>query len=226
MKSRSVVNAGGYPKPSVMSLDDRPADRQAHPHSVRLGREKRIEDALDVLRIDPGAGILHRYQHPFLGTGFGFHPQKPLTRRRRRHRVYGIDRQIQDDLLQLDPIAEDPRELACKLAVNRDALLLQLTLRQLEDLADETIDIDRPDLLVVLFEHGPDRIEYFTGPVAVPDNAFENLPDLVEVGRRLGEPAQTGIGARDHGRQGLLNLVTDRRRHRPHCRELRDARKL
>ena len=103
---------------------------------------------------------------------------------------------------------------------------MQFALRQLEYLLDEAVDIDRSDLLIILLEHRPDGIEDLACPVAVPDNSFENLLHLVELRRRLRKPPQARIGARHHGRQRLLYLVSDRGRHRPQCRELRDARQL
>ena len=163
---------------------------------------------------------------PSCAANFGFHTQQPLALRRRRHRVYCIDRQIQDDLLQLNSVAEDLRQLVGEFAVNDTRCFCNSPCASSRTSRNEIVDIDRPDLLLVLLEHCPDGIQYVTCPMAVPDNAFENLPYLVEIGRRSCEPSQSGIGACDHGRQRLLYLVADRGRHRPHCRELRDARKL
>jgi hypothetical protein len=73
--------------------------------------------------------------------------------------------------------------LVGEFAAHRHSLFLQFTLCKLEDLADETVDIDRSDLPMILLEYGSDSVEYLTCPVAVLGNAFENLPDLIEIRR-------------------------------------------
>ena len=40
-----------------MRVDDRAADRKAHPDAFRLGREESFEDPFAVLRIEPDAGV-------------------------------------------------------------------------------------------------------------------------------------------------------------------------
>ena len=40
------------PQPAIMGLNDRTADRQTHPHTVRFCREQRIEYPLEILRAD------------------------------------------------------------------------------------------------------------------------------------------------------------------------------
>ena len=43
-----------------MRLDDRPAYRQSHAHSVRLGCKKRVKQVLAIRSIESFAGITHR----------------------------------------------------------------------------------------------------------------------------------------------------------------------
>ena len=45
-----------------MRFDDRAANRKTHPGAAGFRREERLEDALRVVRIDPGSGILRRHQ--------------------------------------------------------------------------------------------------------------------------------------------------------------------
>jgi len=61
-------------QPPAVNLDDRSADRQAHAHAVRLGRIERVEDAVEVSGIDPGAAVFHRDQQP------GIRPRPSFTR--------------------------------------------------------------------------------------------------------------------------------------------------
>jgi hypothetical protein len=40
-----------------MRFDDRAANRKAHPGAAGFRREERVEDALRIVRTDPGSGI-------------------------------------------------------------------------------------------------------------------------------------------------------------------------
>src|SRR6185503_5296302 len=47
------------PQPAPMGVDDRPANRQPHPHAAGLRGVKCIEHALEMRRIDARPGIAH-----------------------------------------------------------------------------------------------------------------------------------------------------------------------
>jgi hypothetical protein len=49
----------GHRHPPAMICDDRPANRQPHTHSVGFRCKERLEDAVEVLRIDPRSGVFH-----------------------------------------------------------------------------------------------------------------------------------------------------------------------
>jgi hypothetical protein len=63
VKDRSLGLTGGGPEAPTMTFYDRAADRQPHPHAMRFGREERVEDAIDILWIDPRSGISHLDQY-------------------------------------------------------------------------------------------------------------------------------------------------------------------
>jgi hypothetical protein len=52
VKDRSVGLTKGYRQAPAMIFYDRPADRQPHTHTVGLCRKERVEDAVNVYRID------------------------------------------------------------------------------------------------------------------------------------------------------------------------------
>ena len=66
------------------------------------------------------------------------------------------------------------RQLVSEFGLNRHALLLHLTFHQLEDIANEIVDINRNDLLVVFLEHRSDGVEYVACALTLPDDAFES----------------------------------------------------
>jgi hypothetical protein len=84
-----------------------PADGQAYTKPLRLGGVERLEEALHVCR-QPVALILHGDTHPAL---MEHRPEmKPACARRiGRHGVRGVEEQVKHQLLELHPIARDPR---------------------------------------------------------------------------------------------------------------------
>ena len=59
LKHRALRNIRGHPQPAFMGLDDRAANRQAHPHAAGFRREQWIEYPLDILRTDSCPAIGH-----------------------------------------------------------------------------------------------------------------------------------------------------------------------
>jgi hypothetical protein len=55
------------PQSSVVSLDDRAADRQAHTQAARLGRVEGLKQPLELRWIQPRTHILHHNQHAARG---------------------------------------------------------------------------------------------------------------------------------------------------------------
>jgi len=63
MENRPSVGARRHPNPTVVGFDDRTADDKAHPHSIRLGRKKRLENPINVRWINPRSRIFNRHKH-------------------------------------------------------------------------------------------------------------------------------------------------------------------
>src|SRR5262250_2317544 len=53
---------GTYPQPAPMGVDDRPADRQPHPHAAGFRRVECLENALQMRRVDTRPGIAHCHE--------------------------------------------------------------------------------------------------------------------------------------------------------------------
>src|ERR1700747_565886 len=86
------------PEPSPMSLDDRPADRQAHTHPLRLGRVEGFKKAWEALRRQPRPGIPHPDAHAF-HLGFRTDLQCASAVTTAAHRLDGVDDQVEHHLL-------------------------------------------------------------------------------------------------------------------------------
>ena len=88
-----------------MGFDDRPADRQPHSHSFRLGCEEWIEDTVDLRWIEPRTCIRDRNYNISQLVGLGANPQHARPARNRAHGLDTVPDQIEDDLLQLHAVA-------------------------------------------------------------------------------------------------------------------------
>src|SRR3981081_3228029 len=93
-----------------MGLNDRTADRQAHPHTARFCSEQWIEYPLELLRADSCSGVRHRYDDVRAVADPAPHPQAapPILP---PHRIDRVGDQVQKHLLQLDSISPYLRQL-------------------------------------------------------------------------------------------------------------------
>src|SRR5262249_61184948 len=105
-----------------MGLDNGAADGEADPHAMGLGRVKNLKELAERPSVQPGPRIPHRYEYT---TRSVF--------RRRNHQVslrvvtsaHGFDRvreESEDDLLQLDPVSPDERQIVCQFGARRNVI--------------------------------------------------------------------------------------------------------
>src|SRR3954453_23434730 len=123
----------------VVLVDDPVGNRQAEPGPAadRLRREERIVDAGQLLGRDPGPGIGDLGER--LAVDDARRHREPAAA---RHRIAGVQEQVEEHLLQLVLDAADDHGLARQIAANLDAADLELMLEQREYVADHRIQID------------------------------------------------------------------------------------
>ena len=104
---RFAILRGDLP---MMRLDDRPANREPESDAVSLGGEERLEQTFHFVRRNPGAVVLDRDFH------------RPCDPRRERaprsfwaavslgKRIECVDLEIEQHLLQMDPIGMHERQ--------------------------------------------------------------------------------------------------------------------
>ena len=90
-----------------MALYNGATDRQSDSHAPILGCIKRFEKLVQVLRSETDACVLHAQAHMITFVSLGSDSQLPRTIVYAAHRVGGVPKQIQHDLLKLDTIAHD-----------------------------------------------------------------------------------------------------------------------
>ena len=107
-----------------MRFDYGAADGQSHSDTFWFGREKGRKQLGRFLGVDSRAGVGDGHQNL---TGFRklrLNHQPPGLVFETSHGLRGIDRKVQDHLLQLNPIAERGWKIRGKFGVQRDTFSL------------------------------------------------------------------------------------------------------
>src|SRR6185436_8991481 len=126
-----------------MSLDDRAADRQPDAHASLLGRVESIEQFVETLTIEAYAGISDRDANVRGPVRYGTDHQPPGTIVDVQHRLGGIAKQIQNDLLKLDAITHHERQGLSQFELESHAVPLKIVHRQCDDLPRRLVQIHR-----------------------------------------------------------------------------------
>src|SRR5205823_3933245 len=127
------------PETAVMSFDDGAADGEADTHAVAFRCVEGVKQLVHALGVDAHAGIPHAHTHTVAFVPFGSDQQLPRAIVDTHHRVGGVAEQVQDDLLELDSIAGDGREIVGELRLKSDAVSLKVTQRQRDDLPRDLV---------------------------------------------------------------------------------------
>src|SRR5277367_6443733 len=103
-----------------MSFDDRTADRKAHSQAAGLCRVEGLEEALETRWSQSRTRILHRNEHA-VRLGFpGAYQQFTRPLPGAAHCFDGVDDQVKDHLLQLNPVSFNERQALCELRLHRN----------------------------------------------------------------------------------------------------------
>jgi hypothetical protein len=94
-----------------MSFNDGVTDCQPHSHALGFRGEEAFEDAVPVCRVKTNTGIRHVDDDVALIVELRTNRQDTWAVSDRTHRVDAIHDQIENDLLQLDPVRRDGRKL-------------------------------------------------------------------------------------------------------------------
>ena len=127
-----MVPRGSFarPQPAAMGIDDRPADRQPHPHSAGLRGVESLENALEMFRIDARPRIAHCYKDTSVWRCSVLINSSRVPHLNRAHCFDRVQDQVQDHLLQLNAIAVNGKESLRKPGSDRDAILGDCASRQ------------------------------------------------------------------------------------------------
>ena len=125
--------------------------------------------------------------------------------------------------MQLDSISPNERQVLCELRLHRDVLLDQFPAGQCNDLANCFVDVQLITPCGRLFDEGTDPVDDVGSSIAFVHDAIKRLPDLLQIWRLGVQPAQTRIAIGDRRRDRLHDLMGNRGRELPHCRDAVDV---
>src|SRR6478736_8338243 len=110
---------------STVSFHGGSADRKSHAHSAILRREECIEQARQIVGLDPGAVVLHRDGELVAAIGGGTQGDG-MGALLARHGLAGIDQEIDKNLLKLDPVSPNRAQAVLGLGSENDIVLRKL----------------------------------------------------------------------------------------------------
>ena len=93
--------------------------------------------------VEADARVPHGQAHTIAVVPFGSDQQLPRTIVDAAHRVRGVAEQVQDDLLKLDTIAGDRRQVVGELRPQHHAVSLKLTQRERNHLSRRLVQVHR-----------------------------------------------------------------------------------
>src|SRR5262245_8658473 len=185
------------PETSMMSLDDGATNGEPDTHAVGFRCVEGVEQLVHVVGVDAHAGIPHAHADTAAVLPFGSDQQLPRAIVHVNHRIGGIAEEVQDDLLELDPIAGDGREILGEFQLKNDAVSLQVAQRQCHDLPRDLVQVYRFDRRFLLGEQGTHSRNHIRGTVAIADRPPCGFARARYVRRVRGEHPQTGTRVGD-----------------------------
>src|SRR5215468_9824967 len=112
VKCRTPVGIVFGPKTPAVGLDDRSADGQPHAKPVALGGVKRLKDLIELVPSQARSTVAHGHLcHATAAVPLRLQHHSTFVHRTVLHRVKRIEQQIEDDLLQLYPVALHCRQV-------------------------------------------------------------------------------------------------------------------
>ena len=177
---------------------------------MRLGREERLEQPIGGIRWNPTAPVGDRGQEEAVTVESRRHGQHAFGGPVGAHGLAGIQKQVQHDLLQLDPIATDAWQTRCQPGVDRHASLDQLAVRQGQDFRRNVVDIERLEAPLVLLQQRAQPGDDLAGAQVVGHDVVKNLAHRGQVGRGSRQQALGGLSIAEDRCKWLVQLVGQR----------------
>src|SRR5271156_3156492 len=195
---------------TAVRLDDRPHDRQTHPHAGGLGGEERVEQARHNFRIDALAGIANRDpQAPrFAATRSQNHFARSIVDG--ADRIERIIDQVQHGLGKLRPVAEHDRQRRGHINSQINFFLASVRTDDSIDIAENIPNIHRQRLRFATLKQRAQLPNRRDCPRVVAHDVVKRLANLAEVRLLCRQQAPRRARVVEHGAQRLIQLMRQR----------------
>jgi hypothetical protein len=160
------------------------------------------------------------------GSASRGHHQLPRAFRNPSHRIDAIHDQIQQNLLQLNSVAQHRSIASGQVGLERNALAAQLAGGERQHFSYDVVDIEPGELRTGLLGERSQTADHVACARAVPHDSGECIPGLVEIGLLPIQPVQTRRAVRRDAGERLVDLVGDRGCHLAQGRQPRGMGKL
>src|SRR5207249_1373720 len=110
--------------------------------TVGFCREEGGEDLIQSLWVDAFSSIFYRGDHSTVFVRGRANNHFTLVVADTLHRVRAVRHEVQHDLLQLDAVANDPRQVLGQLELHDDTSPRQLASQDRDHFADQIVDVD------------------------------------------------------------------------------------
>ena len=211
-----------------MEFDRGAADRQAHAHAFRLGREERREQALGHFRRDAVAVVDHGHGHlPLRVRAWGHagsDAQHAPLRIDGLHRLDRVARQVQQDLLDQHAVGQHRRQVGRDVDLQRHVALARLQVDQGADAVDHVRNRHRLAARLALLDEFVHAADDLPRAPRLRVGLFQRAPQHAGVDRgartvavaRACQDVQCAGRVAGDGGQRLVQFVRQHRRDLAH----------
>src|SRR3954447_13614628 len=127
------------------------------------------------------------------------------------HRVYRVDDQIDEDLLELNIVRQYPQGCPREHTAQGDPAGMSQGRNQIDGFTDHPVEVDFLRLEGRALEQAAQAPDYLAGALIVAPDVGQNFLQFVDVERRRIHHQRGGLGVDEDGAQRLIELVCDRR---------------
>ena len=159
----------------MVHLDDALHDREPQTRAEALGGEERLEDALPDAFPQACPCVLHGDVDRFGPVRFAAHDDGPVAVGDFRHRVDGVDEQVQDHLFQLDAVAADDDRSRGELERERHVANDRIGPEEPGHRPDHFVQVEMRPAELALPEQVPHALDHLFRAPVVRDDVAQRL---------------------------------------------------
>src|SRR5258708_35806328 len=162
-----------------------------------------------MIRLDSGAGILHRKEYligPVLAVSY---PQFAMAVYHRTHGLDAVQQKIRYDLLQLDAIAIDRWKRRPEVEPQRYTMKVDFAADQRDDVVDDLTYIEPHTFEGPPFGQRADTLNHVARVPRAADHLFDRATCLINSWHLAVKPSKARIAIRAEGRETLTCFMRE-----------------